>query len=484
MLPRRGVLLPLLLALASRASAQHTPDPRTIEREAERAIEQRREPALAERWDRELAQHPDDPARLFAVATLARLTYRYADATRDYDRIRALPRSASGPFPAYAALGEADIAANAAHAAEASTDAGAALAMARTAHERSAEVTALLMLGALRLRSAPPAVAMALFDSAARMVPAHDTDLRARVLCYRATALARTSKPEAVTDAKAGARLAHLADDSRTIALCLHVAASGSERLGHYYAADRLFDTAGRLARAVGDRRELASILQWRGYAAFEREQVDSAQRLLGEAREEAEATGSTSVMAWSSLNLAQVSIALDDPVSAESYMSQALALMRQLGDQWGTTVALSYVAELALQAGDIDRADTLFREQASRVAQGGDETILAQLDVSLALIAARKHEWPRALTLLDSASASFVRTGHPAALSTLPYEHGIIALWRNSAGRGGSPVSRRHRSGRHQRARHAVHLPDTARGCQARGRRHRGCGALAHRRH
>ena len=432
MLPRSGVLFPLMLALAARASAQHTPDPRSIEREAARAIEQHREPALAQRWDRDLAQHPDDPASLYAVATLARLTYRYADATRGYDRIRSLPPSGAGPFPAFAALGEADIAANAARAAEASTYATEALSLARTAHARSAEATALLTLGSLRLRTAPPAVAMALFDSAARLIPAHDLDLRARARCFRGTALARMSKPEAVTEAKAGARLAHQAGDMRMVALCLHVAASGYERLGHYYFADRLFDTAGRLARALGDRREVASILQWRGYAAFEREQIDSAQRLLGEARAEAEATGSTSVMAWSSLNLAQVSIALDDPVSAESYMTRALALMRQLGDQWGTTVALGYVAQLALQAGDIERADTLFREQVSRVSQGADPSITAQMEVSLASIAARKHEWPRALTLLDSASAAFVRSGHPASLSTLPYEHGIIALWRN----------------------------------------------------
>ena len=50
------------------------------------------------------------------------------------------------------------------------------------------------------------------------------------------------------------------------------------------YAADRLLDTAATLARTLGDRRELATILQWRGYAAFERQQLDSAQRLLGEA--------------------------------------------------------------------------------------------------------------------------------------------------------------------------------------------------------
>ena len=431
MRPCWGVPVSLILALVSRAPAQRASDPRAIIRRVERAVQERTEPTLARQWDRALAAHPDDAASLFARATLERLTYRYADATRDYDRIRALSPSASGVFRPFAALGESDIASNAAHLSAASAASTDALTMARASHDYGAEVLALLTLGTLRLRDAPPEVALALFDSAASLVLARDIDLRARAHCYRATALARTSKPEAVTEARAGARLARQAGASRIVAFCLHVAASGYERLGRYYDADRLFATAGRLARALGDRRELASILQWRGYAAFEREQVDSAQRLLGEAREEAEATGSISVMAWSSLNLAQVSIELDDPVSADSYMTRALALMRELGDQWGTTVALGYVAQLALQAGDIERADTLFREQLSRVSQS-DASIAAQLEVSLASIAARKRDWSRALAMLDSASAAFVRAGHPAALSTLPYEHGVIALWRN----------------------------------------------------
>jgi tetratricopeptide (TPR) repeat protein len=429
---RWAALLPLVLALASRALAQRARDPRTIIREAERAVRERSEPVLARQWDRALAEHPDDVANLFAKATLERLTYRYSEANRDYDRIRARSPSAAGAFRPFAALGQSDIASNAARLAEASAASTAALAMARESHYNSAEVLALLTLGALRLRDAPPAVALALFDTAASLVPSRDTDLRARARCYRATALARTSKPEAITEARAGARLARQAGASRIVALCLHVAASGYERLGRYYAADRLFDTAGRISRMLGDRRELASILQWRGYAAFEREQVDSAQRLLGEAREEAEATGSTSVMAWSSLNLAQVSIALDDAVSADSYMTRALELMRELGDQWGTTVALGYVAQLALQAGEVERADTLLRELESRATLNGDATTAAQFDISLASIAARRHDWPLALSLLDSASAAFVRSGHPAALSTLPYEHGVIALWRN----------------------------------------------------
>jgi CHAT domain-containing protein/tetratricopeptide (TPR) repeat protein len=429
-------LLPLLLLALTpviRAPTSPATDPRAIIREAERAVESRETTALAARWHRDLEQHPGSPAALFAQATLERLTYRYADATRDYDLLRSLPASADTRFRAFAALGESEIFYNAAREADATSASKSALDIARASRDSTAEVLALLSLGTLRLRSTSPDIALATFDSAAAFVPAGDLELRARVRCGRATVFARKTNAAAITEAKAGARLARQAGSQRVRAYCLHVAASGYERTGHVFAADRLLDTAATLARALGDRRELAAILQWRGYAAFEREQLDSAQKLLGEAIAESEVTGSVSPLAWATLNLGQVSIALDDPISADAHMTRALALMRQLGDNWGTTVALSYVAELALQAGDVDHAATLFAELNDRAKRNGDGEATAQTSYSLATIAARRHDWARATTLLDSAGAAFRRMGLSGESGALTYEHGLVSLWTGS---------------------------------------------------
>ncbi|MDB4911459.1 MAG: hypothetical protein JWO39_2282, partial [Gemmatimonadetes bacterium] len=363
MLLRSVPLLLLVLAPGASAPSPNATDPRAIVREAERAVEDRRVPALAARWGTSLERHPANPAALFAQATIERLTYRYPEASRDYDRLRALPSLDGGRFRAFSALGEAEMFFIAAREADASTASSSALDIARASHDSSAQVLALVNLGILRLRKTSPEVALATFDSATRVLPARDLELRARIRCGRASVLARTAREQAVTEAKAGARLARQAGAPRVVANCLHVAASGYERLGRLYAADRLLDTAATLARTLGDRRELATILQWRGYAAFERQQLDSAQQLLGEAIVEGEAAGSISPLAWSALNLAEVSIALDDPISAEAHMTRALALMRQLGDDWGTTEALGFVAEIALASGDVDRAATLFGE-------------------------------------------------------------------------------------------------------------------------
>ena len=424
--------LPVLFALvpSARPPEPRATSPRTIVREAERAVETRSAPRLAARWHRALAQRPGNVAALFAQATLERLTYDYATARRDYELLRALPASAGGRFRAFSALGEAEMFFVGAREVNAAAASASALSLARASRDSSAEVLALVNLGILRLRTSAPEVALATFDSAARVLPAGDLELRARIRCGRASVLARTAREEAVTEAMGGARLARRAGARRVVANCLHVAASGYERLGRLFAADRLLDTAGTLARALGDRRELATILQWRGYAAFERQQLDSAQRLLGEAIVEGEAAGSISPLAWSALNLAEVSIALDDPVSAEAHMTRALALMRQLGDAWGTSEALGFVAELAVAAGDINRAATLYRELRDRAARANDAPLEALTNIQLSAIAGRRRDWKSAASLLDSAGAALRRAGRAPKVAALPYEHGVVALW------------------------------------------------------
>ncbi|MEP7086833.1 MAG: CHAT domain-containing protein [Gemmatimonadota bacterium] len=433
----------LLLALSPRPSTpasapagahdtRASRDPRAIVREAEIAVENRRTPALGARWRRALEALPDDAAALFAQATLARLTYRYADATRDYDRVRAMTGSAVARYRAYSALGEAEILFTSARESDATIANDFALQLSRAARDSSGEVLALVNLGIVRLRKISPEAASATFDSASRVTPKSDLDLEARVHCGRATVLARRAQEGAVTEAREGARLARRAGAWRVVAYCLHVEASGYERLGRAYAADRLLDTAATLARRLGDRHGVSTILQWRGYAAFERQQLDSAQRLLGEAIVEGEATGSVSPLAWAALNLAEVSIALDDPISAEAHMTRALALMRQLEDAWGTTEALGVVAELAYTSGDIDRAARLYGELAERAAKTNDAPLSSQTSIHLAAIAARRGDWATASVLLDSAGSALRRTGRSAKTAALPYERGVVALWRN----------------------------------------------------
>ncbi|HXY31572.1 MAG TPA: CHAT domain-containing protein [Gemmatimonadaceae bacterium] len=425
-------MLPLLVALTLAAASE--PDPargaREIVRDAEIAVERGDTAVYMATWRRRWTADSSDPAAIFARGTIERLTYRYSEAFRDFSRLKALPAAQPG-WAAYAALGEAEMLFISGRYAEAGTASTAALAQARAASDSSAQVLALVSLGILRLRTHPPAVGLATFDSAARVLPSGDAELSARVRCGRASVLARTARLVAVSEARSGAALAHQAGARRVEVNCLHIAASAYERLGRLYAADRLLDTAAALARQLGDRRELATILQWRGYAAFERQQFDSAQRLLGRALIEGELAGSLSPQAWSSENLAEVSMALDDPVSAEAHMTRALALMRKLGDQWGTTVSLGLLAEAALSSGDLDHAQQLYTELVDRATQSTDTSLVGDFEVRLAAIAARRHDWAAASAQLDRAADAYRHTGRRGTQVAFYYERGLIALWR-----------------------------------------------------
>lgn len=158
---RLVALLLLVLAPAPLVPDSGTADPRSIVREAERAVEARRVPALAARWTADLQRHPANPAALFARATIERLTYRYPEASRDYDHLRALPAAQGGRFRAFAALGEAEMYFIAAREADAGAASASALDIARDSRDSSAQVLALVNLGILRLRSSSPEVALA-----------------------------------------------------------------------------------------------------------------------------------------------------------------------------------------------------------------------------------------------------------------------------------------------------------------------------------
>ena len=200
---------PLSAPLATIGPARPLPshaDPRSIVREAERAVESRQAPLLAARWNLASKQHPADASALFAQATLERLTYRYPEASRDYELLRAFPASDRRPLPRLRRTRRSGNVLHARAGSEASAASGSALAIARASRDSSAEVLALVNLGILRLRKTSPEVALATFDSAARVVP------RRRSRAARAHSL----RPRIGARANRARRGGHRGEDGRT----------------------------------------------------------------------------------------------------------------------------------------------------------------------------------------------------------------------------------------------------------------------------
>ncbi len=416
------------LALLHVAALQGPGDPRALVRESARAVERGTEAAVRRSWLARAQRDSLDAAAQFGLATLDRLSYDYAGADARYARVEAMARERAGRFPAFAALGLAQGRFTTGRYAEAGTDFDRARQLARAGRDSAAEALALIGLGWLRLRSGDPARARAVLDTAAALVGRRALDLRAALACGRAAALVRTLGPRAAVEGRAGAALARRAGDPRLEANCLNGVANSLAQSGQLPAAARaLADVAGRLR----DRAGLASALQWAGYVALSRDRFDEAQRLLGQAILEAEASGNRSALAWSLLDLARVSIVFSDPASARAQTARALGEMRAIGDEWGVTNALGFDGQLADLAGDTARARSVYVELAGRATAEGDAGLEAEMATRLASLATRERAWPEAERLLDRARAALARASRPAAAVAQPYERGVLALRR-----------------------------------------------------
>ena len=419
------------LALLHVAAPQGPGDPRALVRESARAVERGTEAAVRRSWLARVQRDSLDAAAQFGLATLDRLSYDYAGADARYARVEAMGREGAGRFPAFAALGLAQGRFTTGRYAEAGTDFDRARRLARAGRDSAAEALALIGLGWLRLRSGDPARARAVLDTAAALVGRRDLDLRAALACGRAAALVRTSGPRAAAEGRAGAALAHRAGDPRLEANCLNGVANSLAQSGQLPAAARaLAEVAGRLRR-LRDRAGLASALQWSGYVALSRDRFDEAQRLLGQAILEAEASGNRSALAWSLLDLARVSIVFADPASARAQTDRALGEMRAIGDEWGVTNALGFDGQLADLAGDTARARSVYVELSGRATAEGDAGLEAEMATRLASLATRERAWPEAERLLDRARAALARASRPADAVAQPYERGVLALRR-----------------------------------------------------
>lgn len=421
----------VLLLLALTASLWNPPGetPRSVLREVTAAVEKGTVRQAEAGWRRRVQADSADAAALYGMASLARLSYAYTEALTWYSRVHALPRERRGRFEAFATLGEAQVLWVTSRYSEAGERYAEAVRQAREALDPEAEAIALLGLGSVRLRSNEPAAAAASFDSASQRIRTTDFDLRAAQRCARAALFVRTNPPKAISDARAGLRLAQRAGDGRQEATCLHMLAQAEIRLGNLTRASATLDTVVARLGPLRDHGALASALQWSGYVASTRVQYTRAQALLGRAINEAEVSGNRSALAWSLLNLGAVSTELSDPTSAEGYLERSLALMRELGDQWGRSTALGMLGRLAYSIGDVQRADSIWAGLLDEVRRAGDVAQEADLEYGLAASAMRRRDWAAAARALDLRRMALRRAGRTPDQIEMRYERGVFAL-------------------------------------------------------
>lgn len=168
--------------------------------------------------------------------------------------------------------------------------------------------------------------------------------------------------------------------DHGNIALCLLGLGRTDSALAH-------FDQALELARQTGMRQEEAYWLRGKANALVRQGHYDSGLELYREALTEYERSGASGLVLDAQHDLGLLMLTLGDPVSAEKWFRQAIALAREISNQQALTVNLLALGTLQLEREQLDEAResyTLARERADR---GGELTYGAESRIGLARV-------------------------------------------------------------------------------------------------
>ncbi|HKU60501.1 MAG TPA: CHAT domain-containing protein [Gemmatimonadales bacterium] len=404
-------------------------DPRALVRSAAAAVRSDSVAVYRDRWRRRLAADTTDRAAVLGLATLARLTYDYPEANRLY-RAMVSADSPSDRYAVYAWLGWGQ------GYEEYGRDAHLlfvqALEAARALGDSSAIGEALTWLGYVRTRSSGLDVGVAHYDSALRILPRRDADLRAVAGCRRAQSfvlLGRGAERARLASALDAARRVGL---PRVVAPCLRAQASLLGHQGKFEAAAALYERLAEAYRRAHDPSGRALTLDWA--AAIYREDLADyarAQRTLAAAQADAEASHNRYADVITRLYRGQIALTLNDYAAARRHLDDAVSAAEAVGDGEVLAVCRSWRALVHLAVGDLGRARRESLETLEFFRNEGDLENQSEVVQSLANIAIRERNWPEAERALDSSEALLRRLGASPDQIAQSSERGRLALYR-----------------------------------------------------
>lgn len=427
-----------MLLLTLSLLLQPTPAPRTdfsslraMVMSATRAIEGDSMPRVERIWQ-SAAGNRRDPVALFGLATLARLTYRYAEADRLYLLLKSREEASAGAVHLYATLGLGLSLAARHESGPAARQLESAISEADILGDASGSVEARLALAMLVARSVGLDSARAILARVSAQVRPSDTVLVARARCAQASLLRGVNLRRADTLATEGLRLVRSTTDRRAIGACLVAAGQVAEAQGTPAASIDLFREAATLLEASGDRHALAAAQQWLAFQAVQYSATfwrgrDLAMAAITGGRQ----TGNRTAEAWARLNLAQLGIRLGDMGTALAHVDTARALFQRLGDRLGLANVMYAEGQAAMLAGRPAQAREAFRQADSLNTALG--FTLARPGIALQIAATfrvegRLEDAARALAAADESAR---RAQLPGIVHDAVYERGLLALAR-----------------------------------------------------
>ena len=419
-------MIPAIVLLAALQVAPSAQPARDIVAGALRAVEADSVRVAEARWRGAPSR---DPRALLALASLARLTYRYADADRLYGALltgSAVPTE----FRLYARLGLGQSHAARWRYTDADPQLTAAAVQADSLGNREVQAEARLVLAALTGRRGMVDSTRGLILAAVRAAEGAGAATRARTTCTQAGLLRGSAARRADTLVTEGLRLARESGERRVIAGCLIGSALIGEVLGRQRSSIVLLEEAVPLLQAAHDRHALAAAYQLLAYtsgqysANFWNGTRYAKAAILGGTQ-----TGNVVAAAWARLNLAQIALRVGDLATARAETDSARPQLRALEDRGGVA-ALEFVSgEAALIAGDGVAARVAFQRADSIYGAVGFSNFRPGVWFRMAVAERMAGHPAEARRLLALATDSARAARLSGVLSDVEYELGLLLL-------------------------------------------------------
>ncbi len=428
-----ALALTFLLQSAPPLSRQGAGAATQIVASATRAVEHDSLAQASATWSERLRHDPRDRASLLGLSVLAERTYDFARAVQYLDRLLA-PGTPPDSYAAYGALEQAKTLFGRGLLAAAESAYVSAKSRSRAAHDRNAEFESTLGLAMARARTLGAAAGASALDSLRRVMP-RDARLEASWRCERASLAAHSGERTAGALATAGIELARRAGDERLAARCTWILAQDYVREGDLGTAASVLGRAETMLARTHEHAGLAAVLQWHGYLEVSVGNFGSARQLLERAVHEAQTSGNLSSLAWSYLNLGQISFSMNDLVSAERQAVQAESSFETTRDRWGTATAMGLRGQVALDVGDAASASTRYSELLDWSLRERNLLSAADAHLGLADLAVRRGDWREAQGQLDAQRVAYRKSGATGWSQGLGLFYGILALHRGDLG-------------------------------------------------
>jgi len=426
------LLLVHTLPAAASLSAPAADEPRIVMREAALALRGDSVSVVRERWTSRLRRDSTDRAAALGLATLARLTYDFADAEQRYRRLFVRDAKRIDEYDAYARIGL-----GLAHESQwlgaetALTLYEEALASARHAGSPAAEGTAHLRLGEALGRRGKRREALAHLDSAMQVLPATAGDVRAALRCRRAQVFLVAAAHGSADSLRLAREYASAVDDDEAYALCLSATSLDYVMRGKTDSVPLIY--AARIAhrRRMHDRSGLSlSLLSYADYLQTQGE-FGASSRMFHEGLAEAQASQNHYVEATIAHQLGIMALALNDAATAASYVKRAAHAFETARDTSSQMLTLSSLADISLAAGDLDGARRQLAAILGFWRAQQDWERLVDLNNQLVRIEIRSGDLAAAGRALDSAASAARRIQSPALLANVAYHRAELAVAR-----------------------------------------------------